>query len=278
LGTREVSRSGKILSKVYALRDKNKTMDPQRLIWVMGGLRNIQYTQGNIMEAIEIQSDMFPLYQKVAKGTRAHTLNNLIKDYLIVFESEREAVLNALEQWYDNDISEPDEKIVLAQRLAEGYAEQKDFDKAAFYTKELLPLVTDERQKIKHLNDIAFYYQQNKDWKESLSYYNTALKKCSENEFEVLEGIQFYKTAYFYYVQKEDKKSQKYLFKSLKQIKTQSDNSLVDYQAIRQLLNILDSKIGTYEWKKAFAKECLRISEDRWTKRTFERKLGELKR
>lgn len=272
------SETEKYFQKLYGLREKNEIMDPKRLIWVMGGLRNLRYTQGQIIEAIDIQSKMFPLYQKVEKRSRKYTLNNLIDDYFLVFQSERKAVLTALEDWYTNNTNETDEKAVLAQRLAQAYAEDKDYKKAVQYTQDLLANTTDDKQRIQRLNDIAFYYQQDKSWSEAQDYYNQALAICSEKKQLDLVGIQLYKLAYFYHVQKNEKKSDKLLTKALNQIKKLPNGSLKNHNTMSQLTAILDSPIGTKEWKIALAEECLRVNTDRWVKYILKGKLDELKK
>lgn len=268
---KKYAEAEKYFQKLYALRENKQAIDPLRLIWVMGGLRNLRYTEGKIAEAIEMQSKMFPLYKEVGRDNRESTLEYIIRDYLRVFKDEKEEVKTSLEKWYRQEVDEPKEKIVLAETLAKLYAENEQYDKAAEFAKDIVSLVVNDMEKIARLNDAAFYYQLNESWDKSLAYYNQAYDLCVKNENKTLEAIQLYKIGYFYSEAETSGNATKYYKKSLKTIKKVPSNSMDDFWTKLLLRDIIKSTAAPQSWRVSFAKECHRIAADDYDKTMFKR-------
>ena len=226
------------LMKLYETRAKNP--DIEKIIWALGGLRNLRYAENKAKEALEYQHQIFKYYQQLNNNERYRILEVVIRDYTKAFNKQKKDVLNYLIEWFQTkENTTEQEKIILAENIGQIAGSIGNFSMAAEYVYYLVPFEKNIDEKIKIINDVAFYYQKNKQYDLSLKHYKEALDYTKTNDNKILQAIQLNKIGYFYESKSDLKNADKWYKKALKLMKKEiKDASVRDGNLLKQIIRI----------------------------------------
>lgn len=261
------------LQKLYEYRESEP--DLLKRIWALGGLRNLSYVKKEVNKALDYQEQIFKLHEERGKA-QYDILAVVLKDYRIAFQDRKPQMLDRLIKWYEEaENPSEEERQSLVENIASLAEDLEKYDIAGKYLSQTLDLYeSSSSEKIRAVNDVAFYYQKANDFSTSYNYYKQGLGLAKALKDTVSFTIQLNKIGYFYEAQNNLKKADKYYKKAYKDFEKMTFRWLSKRETINeyiilgnQIVRIADDyfyrKRNNEEWALKYA-EAGRLLLDRY--------------
>lgn len=282
---KQFGKTADYFNKIYKLRMTSKNY--RGAIWALGGLRSLRYEQNKPSEALAYQRQIMALADKLKSKDPKWVLNIVIGNYLRVFSSQQKLILNYLVQWFKENNAN---KKLAAQTKEENNILSDNISRIAGYLGEnkiaadhLVYQIEEAKgsvQQLKIINDVAFHYQQAKEYKLSKKYYRLGLKKAKLMQNRIYEAIQYYKTGYFYDAQSKTKKANKQYKAAVRTLKkipnNQFDNNSL-YYYLQQISRYFHEKREDKKLAVAFTEQFARITKSVYIEKVFRDYLKKIK-
>jgi tetratricopeptide (TPR) repeat protein len=212
-----------IFERILKYRQDKK--DIAKIVWALGGMRYTKLCEGLPEKALEYQEQIFKLYTQLSevpniynntpKEYRYTVLDVVVHTYLNSFPNKEKEILAYLLKWRKESLDIREIKI-LVSNIRDLSIRLGDANLPIDFIKEILKTDLKIEDRLYYLSDVAFLYQQQQCYKQSLEYYKKALKLAKKEGDNIFIAIQTNKLGYFYETRLMNKETDNYYDKCLK--------------------------------------------------------------